>query len=73
MRSSAFLRDHYIKVKSRRGTKDARCSTARKITESTLYSLERGTLLGGNTQLNLLQETPVALYNVLGIMAPHKG
>ena len=28
-------RDHYIKVKSRRGTKDARCSTARKIAEIT--------------------------------------
>jgi hypothetical protein len=38
-----------------------------------LHSLERGTLLGGNTQLNSFQETPVALYNVLGVMAPHKG
>jgi transposase len=26
VRSSHFIRDHYMKVKSRRGTKDARCS-----------------------------------------------
>ena len=35
VRSSDFIRDHYMKVKSRRGTKDARCSTARKIAEIT--------------------------------------
>jgi transposase len=35
VRSSAFIRDHYMKVKSRRGAKDARCSTARKIAEIT--------------------------------------
>jgi hypothetical protein len=35
VRSSEFVRDHYIKVKSRRETKDARCSTARKIAEIT--------------------------------------
>ena len=35
VRSSEFIRDHYIKVKSRRGTKDARCSTARKPAEIT--------------------------------------
>ena len=35
VRSSKFVRDHYMKVKSRRGAKDARCSTARKIAEIT--------------------------------------
>jgi transposase len=35
VRSSQFIRDHYLKVKSRRGTKDARCSTARKLAEIT--------------------------------------
>ena len=35
VRSSDFIRDHYMRVKSRRGTKDARCSTARKIAEIT--------------------------------------
>jgi hypothetical protein len=30
-----FIRDHYMKVKSRRGTKDARCSAVRRIAEIT--------------------------------------
>jgi hypothetical protein len=38
-----------------------------------LHGLERTTLLRGNTQLTWLQKTPVALYNVLGIMAADKG
>jgi transposase len=35
VRSSQFVQDHYTKVKNRRGTKDARCSTARKLAEIT--------------------------------------
>ena len=35
VRSSNFIGDHYRKVKSRQGAKDARCSTARKIAEIT--------------------------------------
>lgn len=35
VRCSPFLRDHYLRVKSRRGTNDARCSTARKLAEIT--------------------------------------
>ncbi len=43
VRSSPLLCDHYTKVKSRRGAKDARCSTARKIAELayTVWSEQR--------------------------------
>ena len=43
VRTSVFVRDHYAKVKARRGTKDARCSTARKLAEITyaVWSEER--------------------------------
>ncbi len=42
VRSSEFIRDHYLKVKSRRGTKDARCSTARKLAEITYIVWSKG-------------------------------
>ncbi len=42
-RSSQFICSHYMKVKSRRGAKDARCSTARKLAEIvyTVWSEQR--------------------------------
>jgi transposase len=43
VRSSPFLCDHYTKIRSRRGAKDARCSTARKLAELayTVWSEQR--------------------------------
>jgi transposase len=35
VRTSPYLRAHYLKVKNRRGANDARCSTARKLAEIT--------------------------------------